>query len=64
MALKIWLAIYPSITLFQYAFGGLLSGFPLPVKTFILTLTLVPWVVFIGVPTINFVQNRLFGNGK
>ncbi len=49
-ALKIWLVIYPSITLLLYLFGDKLSVMPLYQRTFMLTVTLVPWMVFIGVP--------------
>jgi antibiotic biosynthesis monooxygenase (ABM) superfamily enzyme len=49
-SLKIWLAIYPSITLFLYLFGETLSVLPLYQRTCILTLSLVPWIVFVGVP--------------
>jgi antibiotic biosynthesis monooxygenase (ABM) superfamily enzyme len=52
-ALKIWLVIYPSITLFLLAFGNQLSGLALYQRTFILTITLVPWMVFIGVPVVD-----------
>lgn len=54
-SLKIWLVIYPSITLFLFLFGKTLSAFPLYQRTFILTLSLVPWVVFVGVPFIDSV---------
>lgn len=49
-ALKAWVVIYPSITLFLYLFGELLAVLPLYQRTFLLTITLVPWMVFIGVP--------------
>lgn len=52
-SLKIWLVIYPSITLFLFVFGKSLSVFPLYQRTLILTLSLVPWVVFIGLPFID-----------
>lgn len=59
-ALKIWLAIYPSITFFLFVFSEAISAFSLPVKTLILTSVLVPWVVFAGIPVINFLQKRFF----
>jgi len=59
MAVKIWIAIYPSITLFLYLLGGPLSAFPLYVRTLILTLSLVPWIVFIGVPLVEFVIRKI-----
>jgi antibiotic biosynthesis monooxygenase (ABM) superfamily enzyme len=58
-SLKIWAAIYPSITLFLFLFGEALSGLPLYLRTFILTVTLVPWIVFVGVPAIDLLLQRL-----
>ncbi|OUL60426.1 hypothetical protein B8T70_20490 [Flavobacterium sp. AJR] len=55
---KIWLAIYPSITLFLFLFGEALSGLPLYVRTLILTLALVPWIVFVGVPLVDLLLGR------
>lgn len=52
MAVKIWVVIYPSITLFLYFFGEQISGLPLYLRTLLLTLTLVPWMVFIAVPLV------------
>lgn len=57
-SLKIWIVIYPSITLFLYVFGEPLSVLPLYLRTCILTLSLVPWIVFIGVPFLDSVLNR------
>jgi antibiotic biosynthesis monooxygenase (ABM) superfamily enzyme len=54
-SLKIWVVIYPSITLFLYLFGQPLSALPLYQRTLLLTVALVPWIVFIGVPFVNFI---------
>lgn len=51
---KIWVVIYPSITLFLFFFGRLLSELPLYQRTFILTIALVPWIVFAGLPLLDF----------
>ena len=53
MTLKIWVVIFPSITLFLSLFGPALSMLPLYQRTFILTVVLVPWMVFIGLPLID-----------
>jgi antibiotic biosynthesis monooxygenase (ABM) superfamily enzyme len=53
-SLKIWVVIYPSITLALYLFGKLQTVLPLYLKTLILTLTLVPWIVFVGAPFLDF----------
>ena len=52
-SLKIWVVIYPSITLFLYLFGEALSVLPLYQRTFLLTIALVPWIVFVGVPVVD-----------
>ncbi len=59
MSLKIWAVIYPSITLFLFLFGQQLSPLPLYQRTFILTLSLVPWMMFIGVPFLDFLIRRV-----
>lgn len=64
MALKIWAVIYPSITIFLFLFGEALSIFPLYVRTLILTATLVPWMVFAGLPLLDKAIQSLTGNNK
>ncbi|HQX71262.1 MAG: hypothetical protein IPQ25_09025 [Chitinophagaceae bacterium] len=59
MSLKIWMVIYPSITLFLFLFGQQLSSLPLYLRTFILTISLVPWMMFIGVPFLDFLIRRV-----
>ena len=58
-ALKIWVVIYPSITLFFYLFGKPLALLPLYERTFILTIALVPWIIFVGVPFIDFILGKI-----
>ena len=54
-SLKIGIVIYPSITLFLYLFGAALSVLPLYQRTLLLTLLLVPWMVFAGIPFLNLI---------
>lgn len=49
-AVKIWIVIFPSITLFQLLFGQQLAILPLLVRNLVLTIILVPWMVFGGLP--------------
>ncbi len=58
-SLKIWLVIYPSITLFYYFFGERLSSLPLYQRTFLLTVSLVPWMMFAGVPFVDAIIKRI-----
>ena len=57
-SLKIWAVIYPSITLFLYLFGEALSSLPLYQRTLLLTLSLVPWIVFVGLPFLNLIVGQ------
>lgn len=59
MSLKIWMVIYPSITLFHFLFGQHLSALPLYQRTFVLTISLVPWMMFIGIPFIDFLIRQV-----
>lgn len=52
-SLKTWVIIYPSITLFYYLFGAQLSVLPLYQQTLLLTIALVPWMMFVGVPIVD-----------
>lgn len=61
-SLKIWVVIYPSITLFLFVFGEMLAGLPLYQRTFLLTVTLVPWIVFAGVPFVDAILKMLSPN--
>jgi antibiotic biosynthesis monooxygenase (ABM) superfamily enzyme len=58
-SLKIWAVIYPSITLFLYLFGEALSVLPLYQRTFLLTICLVPWIVFVGVPLVDLLLQKV-----
>jgi len=62
-SIKIWAVIYPSITIFLYLFGKPLSVLPLYQRTFLLTLSLVPWIVFVGMPILDSLI-RLFSEKK
>lgn len=58
-SLKIWVVIYPSITLFLYLFGETLSMMPLYQRTFLLTISLVPWMMFVGVPVVDAIIRKV-----
>lgn len=49
-AILVWLAIYPLITVLFYLLGNAISEFPVPVRTFILTVIAVPTMVYIILP--------------
>ena len=51
-AVLIWLAIYPSITTLFLVFGDQLLLLPTPLRTLVLTLILVPLMVFVLLPAL------------
>lgn len=57
--LKIWLAIYPSITLLYYLLGNRLATLSVPLKTLTLTGVLVPWMIFAALPLVEFLFSKL-----
>ncbi|CAN5247828.1 hypothetical protein BH23BAC2_BH23BAC2_08000 [soil metagenome] len=61
---KTWVVIYPSITVFYILFGEYLENIPLYQRTLILTLILVPWMVFVGYPLIHLILKLNFKNDK
>lgn len=58
MAILIWMAIYPTITLVLWASGPLLGPLPLPLRTLALTVVVVPFMVFIALPLLTKVFSR------
>lgn len=52
-ALLIWVAIYPTINLLFWILGDLLNSFPIYFRTFILTVILVPLMVYVLLPLLN-----------
>ena len=62
--LKIWVVIYPSITVFLFFFGRELSALPLYQTTFILTISLVPWMMFVGLPLLDLLISRFSSKTK
>ena len=53
MALLIWLFIYPTITLLFNALSPIMSDWPPYLRTLLLTLILVPLMVFVALPAIH-----------
>lgn len=63
-SIKIWVVIHPSITLFYALFASYLSAMPLFLRTLILTLILVPWMVFVGLPVVHIIIRILISDRR
>jgi antibiotic biosynthesis monooxygenase (ABM) superfamily enzyme len=60
-SLLTWLAIYPVITLLLWLLGPSIAGLPLMVRTLILTVIMVPVMVFALVPALTATVGPLLG---
>ncbi|MBX7052088.1 MAG: hypothetical protein K1X54_08640 [Flavobacteriales bacterium] len=58
MALLIWLFIYPVITILFYVLSPWMMDWPPFLRTLLLTLILVPLMVFVALP---FIHKKFFG---
>ena len=57
-AVMVWIAIYPTITLVQLLVGKQIKHLPLPLITLIMTLMLVPTMVFVLLPLLRKVLGK------
>jgi antibiotic biosynthesis monooxygenase (ABM) superfamily enzyme len=53
LAVLVWLGLYPLLTALSYLTAPVLAGFPLPARTLVLSLILVPIMIFVLIPSIN-----------
>ena len=49
----IWLWIYPALTVVLWLIGPAIQGWPLPVRTLVMTVVLVPLMVYVLLPVLN-----------
>ncbi len=45
-----WLVVYPLITVLQFALEPLVQGLPMPARTLVLTLIMVPLMAYLAMP--------------
>jgi antibiotic biosynthesis monooxygenase (ABM) superfamily enzyme len=59
MAILIWVAIYPTITILFLVLGTSLGNInPLPLRTLVITLVVVPLMVFFLIPGLQKIMGR------
>lgn len=59
MAIMVWLAVFPTIALWQLILGDLLSALAPMLRTLILVTLTVPVVVFVALPRLAKLRARL-----
>lgn len=59
LALMIWLAVFPTLTLINILFGAWLSTLPAVLRTFVLATVAVPIVIYGLMPLLHRLRARL-----
>jgi antibiotic biosynthesis monooxygenase (ABM) superfamily enzyme len=59
LALMIWLAVFPTLTVLNLALGGALSGLPIVLRTFVLATIAVPIVIYGVMPPLHRLRTHL-----
>jgi antibiotic biosynthesis monooxygenase (ABM) superfamily enzyme len=63
LALMIWLAVFPTLTVLNLLIGGSLRDLPVVLRTFILATIAVPIVIYGVMPQLHKVRRRLILGG-
>ena len=59
LALMIWLAVFPTLTVINLAFGGFLASLPPVLRTFVLATVAVPIVIYGLMPQLQKIRVHL-----
>jgi antibiotic biosynthesis monooxygenase (ABM) superfamily enzyme len=59
LALMIWVAVFPTLTVLNLALGDRLAGLPSVLRTFVLATVAVPIVIYGVMPRLHRVRARL-----
>ena len=59
LALMIWLAVFPTLTVLNLTLSGSLSGLPIVARTFVLATIAVPIVIYGVMPHLHRLRARL-----
>jgi antibiotic biosynthesis monooxygenase (ABM) superfamily enzyme len=59
LALMIWLAVFPTLTVLNLTLGGSLQGLPIVARTFVLATIAVPVVIYGVMPHLHRLRARL-----
>jgi len=59
LALMIWVAVFPTLTVLNLLLGGSLTGLPVALRTFVLATIAVPIVIYGVMPQLHRLRARL-----
>ncbi|KYK00212.1 MULTISPECIES: hypothetical protein [Microbacterium] len=61
LALMIWIAVFPTLTVLNLVLAAPLSGLPIVVRTLVLVTIAVPLVIYLEMPLLHRVRRRIHG---
>jgi antibiotic biosynthesis monooxygenase (ABM) superfamily enzyme len=64
LALMIWVAVFPTLTVLNLLLGGLLDGLPTVLRTFILATIAVPIVIYGLMPQLHRIRRALIARRR
>jgi antibiotic biosynthesis monooxygenase (ABM) superfamily enzyme len=59
LALMIWVAVFPTLTALNLAFGDMLAQLPSVLRTFVLATVAVPIVIYVVMPRLHRIRARV-----
>jgi len=59
LAVMIWLAVFPTLSVLNLALSGVLGGLPIVLKTFVMATLAVPIVMYVVMPRLQRARARL-----
>ncbi len=64
LALMIWIAVFPTLTLLNFLLADLLAPLPMIVRTLILVTIAVPIVIYAVMPRLHRIRRLLIARGR
>ena len=64
LALMIWLAVFPTLSVLNLALSGVMGDLPIIVRTFVLATIAVPIVMYVVMPRLQRVRARLLAGRR
>lgn len=61
LALMIWIAVFPTLTVLNLLLGDLLAGLPMVLRTLILVTIAVPIVIYAAMPQLHRIRRAILG---
>lgn len=60
LALMIWIAVFPTLTVLNLLFADLLAGLPMILRTLVLVTVAVPIVIYVVMPQLHRIRRRIY----